>query len=74
VPFLERHGLYGGPPADDAEAIVELKRQRDHGRRFFVVGFPHLWYLEHYRGLGAWLETRARARLRNDRVAIFELD
>jgi glycosyltransferase involved in cell wall biosynthesis len=73
VPFLERHGLYGGPPADDAEAIAELERQRDAGQRFFVVGFPHLWYLDHYEGLCAWLRTHARARLRNDRVAIFEL-
>ncbi len=74
VPFLERHGLYGGPPADDGEAIAELTRQRDDGQRFFVVGFPHLWYLDHYQGLGVWLRTHARARLRNDRVAIFELD
>ena len=73
MPFLERHGLYGGPPADDGEAIAELTRQRDDGRRFFVVGFPHLWYLEHYDGLRVWLRTHARARLRNDRVAIFEL-
>ena len=73
VPFLERDGHYGGPPADDGEAIAELTRQRDRGRRFFVVGFPHLWYLDHYAGLRAWLGTHARARLENDRVAIFEL-
>jgi Glycosyl transferase family 2 len=73
VPYLERDGVYWGPPADDAEAIAELKRQRDSGQRFFVVAFPHLWYLDHYRGLRAWLSSGARERLRNDRVAIFEL-
>lgn len=73
VPFIEREGQYGGPPADDAEAIAELTRQRDAGRRFFVVGFPHLWYLDHYLGLRAWLHAHARERLANDRVAIFEL-
>jgi glycosyltransferase involved in cell wall biosynthesis len=73
VPYLERDGLYGGPPADDGEAIAELTRQRDAGRRFFVVGFPHLWYLDHYAGLRVWLQAHARARLRNDRVAVFEL-
>jgi hypothetical protein len=37
------------------------------------VGFPHLWYLDHYLGLRAWLHAHARERLANDRVAIFEL-
>jgi glycosyltransferase involved in cell wall biosynthesis len=73
LPFLERDGLYAGPPADDAEAIAELTRRRADGHRFFVVGFPHLWYLDHYDGLSAWLRAHARARLHNDRVAIFEL-
>lgn len=73
VPFLERDGLYWGPPADDAEAIAELQRQCARGHRYFVVTFPHLWYLDHYRGLCAWLRTHAREHLRNDRVALFEL-
>jgi glycosyltransferase involved in cell wall biosynthesis len=73
VPFLERHGQYGGPPADDGDAVAELERHRQGGRRFFVVAFPHLWYLDHYEGLRDWLRAHAHPRLRNDRVAIFEL-
>jgi glycosyltransferase involved in cell wall biosynthesis len=73
VPYLERDGQYWGPPADDDEAIAELQRQLAVGHRFFVVAFPHLWYLDHYRGLRAWLSRNARERLRNDRAAIFEL-
>jgi glycosyltransferase involved in cell wall biosynthesis len=73
VPYLERDGVYGGPPVDDSEAIAELQRQRERGQRFFVVAFPHLWYLDYYRGLRAWLSSRARERLRNDRVAIFDI-
>lgn len=72
-PYREKDGRFWGPPADDEEAIAELRRQRDLGRRFFVVAYPHLWYLEHYRGLGAWLSRSARACLSNDRVAIFDL-
>jgi glycosyltransferase involved in cell wall biosynthesis len=73
VPYLERDGAYMGPPADDHQAIAELERQRARGERFFVMAFPHLWYLEHYRGLGAWLASNARERLRSDRAVIFEL-
>jgi hypothetical protein len=73
VPYLERDGVYGGPPVDDSEAIAELQRQRERGQRFFVVAFPHLWYLDYYRGLRAWLSSWARERLRNDRVAIFDI-
>jgi glycosyltransferase involved in cell wall biosynthesis len=73
VPFLEREGAYWGPPADDDQAIAELERQRARGERFFVVAFPHLWYLEHYRGLGGWLSRNAHERLRSDRAVIFEL-
>jgi glycosyltransferase involved in cell wall biosynthesis len=72
-PFLERDGLYWGPPTDDAAAIGELERQRARGERYFVIAFPHLWYLDHYHGLGDWLRAHARERLRNGRVAIFEL-
>ena len=73
VPYIERDGVYGGPPADDGEAIAELQRQRARGERFFVVAYPHLWYLDHYRDLYIWLSTCARERLRNDRVAIFDI-
>lgn len=73
LPFLEQDGLYWGPPADDAEAIAELLRQRARGQRYFVVAFPHLWYLDHYHGLNAWLQLNAREHLRNARVAIFQL-
>jgi hypothetical protein len=73
VPYMERDGLYVGPPEDDRQAIAELERQRERGHRFFVVAFPHLGYLEDYLGLGTWLSREARERLRNDRVVIFEL-
>ena len=73
VRYLERDGQYWGPPANDDQAIAELERQRARGERFFVVGFPQLWYLDHYVGLKTWLAGAAREHVRNDRVAIFEL-
>jgi glycosyltransferase involved in cell wall biosynthesis len=73
VPFRDHEGLYWGPPADDADAIAELRRQRERGLRFFVVVFPHLWYLDYYQGFRDWLRNHAREHLHNDRVAIFEL-
>ena len=60
VPFLDRGGVYWGPPTDDADAILELHRQRERGLRFFAVAFPTLWYLDYYRGLRDWLRTHAR--------------
>jgi glycosyltransferase involved in cell wall biosynthesis len=72
-PYMERDGLYVGPPEDDRQAIAELERQRERGHRFFVVAFPHLRYLDKYPGLAAWLSSEAHERLRNDRVVIFEL-
>jgi glycosyltransferase involved in cell wall biosynthesis len=73
VPYMERNGVYAGPPVDDTEAIAELQRQRERGERFFVVAYPHLWYLDYFPDLRAWLLRWARERLRNDRVAIFEI-
>jgi glycosyltransferase involved in cell wall biosynthesis len=73
VPFREAGGTFWGPPANDDEAIAELQRQRWRGERFFVMAFPHLWYLDHYLGLRDWLSRHACERRRNDRVAIFEL-
>ena len=37
-----------------------------------AVAFPHLGYLDYYRGLRDWLRTHAREHVHNDRVAIFE--
>ena len=41
VSFRERGGTYWGPPADDADAIAELERQRERGLRFFAVPSIH---------------------------------
>jgi glycosyltransferase involved in cell wall biosynthesis len=73
VPYMERDGVYTGAPADDGEAIAELQRQRARGERFFVVAYPHLWYLDYFPDLRGWLSSCARERLTNDRVAIFEI-
>jgi glycosyltransferase involved in cell wall biosynthesis len=73
VPYPERDGVYAGSPADEHAAIAELQRQRERGERFFVVAYPHLWYVDYFPGLRAWLSSSARERLRNDRVAIFEM-
>lgn len=73
LPFRERDGRYWGPPNDDVEAVAELERLRREGAEYMVVGWPAFWWLEHYRGLAAHLDTRYRCTLRNDRLVAFDL-
>jgi hypothetical protein len=73
IPFLERNGEYFGMPADDAQAIAEVERQRQGGARFLVLVQSSFWALEYYPGLRQHLEGRYPCRLRNDRLVVFEL-
>jgi hypothetical protein len=73
VPFLERDGLYWGPPPDDATAVAELERLRRSGATFVVFAWSAFWWLEYYSGLHAHLRATSRCVLQNDRVVVFDL-
>jgi glycosyltransferase involved in cell wall biosynthesis len=72
-PFLERGGLYWGPPPDDATAIRELERLRRLGAKFIVFCLPALWWLEWYSGFGDYLRSTYHCVQENGRAVIFDL-
>jgi SAM-dependent methyltransferase len=73
LPFPSRGGTYGGPPADDASAVVELERHRQRGVSFAAVAWPAFWWLEYYAGLARHLAAHYQRVLDTDRVVVFDL-
>ncbi len=73
IPFPERVGEYGGPPADDEAAVSELERQRRAGASHVVVGWPAFWWLDHYTGLRHHLESTAELVRTNERLRVWDL-
>jgi hypothetical protein len=73
IPFLERDGKYWGIPADDPTAIGELHRLHTSGARFIVFPWITFWWLGHFAGLRAYLESTSTKILENEKVVIFEL-
>jgi hypothetical protein len=55
----ETDGAYAGRhPADSAEAIAQLERQRERGARWLVIPAGDAWWLEHYEDFGRRLAER----------------
>jgi len=73
IPFLERSGVYYGPPSDDSTAIRELKRLRRTGSDFIVFAWPAFWWLDYYTGLNRYLRSKYRCLCENERIIVFDL-
>ncbi len=73
VPFPERDGLAWGAPADDAEAISELERQRQQGAGYVAFGWPAYWWLDHYEGFAGYLRSNFACLAENDSFTVFDL-
>ncbi|HXT39939.1 MAG TPA: class I SAM-dependent methyltransferase [Candidatus Angelobacter sp.] len=73
LPFLQRAGMYWGPPPDDATAIQELEQLRKTGASRMVFVWSCFWWLEHYSALNRHLRERFPVSLSNERVLIFDL-
>ena len=73
VPFLERDGLYWGPPPSDEIAVWELNRLLQTGAGFIVFAWPAFWWLDHYPGLVRHLNGNFRFLLNNQRFVVFDL-
>ncbi len=73
IPFLERDGIYWGPPADDVIAIRECERLREAGARYIVFGALSFWWLEHYAGFHRHLRDRHPCLIQNERLIVFKL-
>lgn len=73
IPFLEKNGLYWGPPTDNAIAIEEFERLRSKGASFIVFGWPAFWWLDYYAEFACYLRTNFRCVLDNERLVVFDL-
>jgi glycosyltransferase involved in cell wall biosynthesis len=71
--FLQRDGVYWGPPEDDATAIRELERMRSEGADFIVFAWPGFWWLSCYDGLRDHLRRYYSCTLENRRAVVFDL-
>jgi GT2 family glycosyltransferase len=55
----EDDGAYAGRhPADSAEAISQLERQRERGAHYLVIPEGDAWWLDHYHEFGRHLRER----------------
>lgn len=73
LPFLERDGVYWGPPPDDNSAISELKRMRQSGMNFIVFAWSSFWWLKHYEGFYDYLQSNYPCVLENKKLIIYDL-
>jgi len=73
IPFLERDGLYWGPPPNDESAIQEIERLRSAGADYVVFGWPAFWCFDYYGGMREYLTSKFRCLLSNGRLIAFDL-
>lgn len=73
LPFLERDGLYWGPPPSDEIAIWELDRLSQAGAGFIVFAWPAFWWLDEYAGFLRHLKVSFDCVLENEHFVIFDL-
>jgi hypothetical protein len=74
LPFLERDGVYWGPPSDDETAIRELERlRRERNAAYIAFAWPAFWWHEHYTGFAAHLRNNYRRVFSNERLVVFDV-
>ncbi|GAA6618021.1 glycosyltransferase family 2 protein [Scytonema sp. NUACC26] len=73
IPFLEKDGMYWGPPPDDAVAIKEFEQLHCTGASFIVFGLPAFWWFDYYTEFACYLRTKFRCVLDSDRLVVFDL-
>jgi hypothetical protein len=73
IPFLERNGVYYGPPPDDGTAIRELKRLRRTDADFMVFAWPAFWWLDHYTVFTRYLRSEHRCFYESERIIAFDI-
>ncbi|QDL11545.1 glycosyltransferase family 2 protein [Brasilonema octagenarum UFV-E1] len=73
IPFVEKDGLYWGPPEDDTTAIEEVERWEQKGVKFIVFGWPSFWWFDYYSGFYRHLRSRYPRVFKNSRLVVFDL-
>lgn len=74
ISFRAPDGEILGCPATDADAVARLESLRKQGVRFFAVIGPSSWWLDFYQALDVHLKRHATCHVRNDGLALFELE
>jgi hypothetical protein len=74
IPFLEKHGRYGGIPPDDVSAIQEFERLRESGAKFIVFADAAFWWLSYFSEFSRYLRRSFCCVMDNDRVVAFDLE
>lgn len=70
----DKAGRYAGyNPTDDAEAIAQIEAQRAVGATHIAFPTSEAWWLDHYAGLQAHLESAHGEVARSDGAVIFAL-
>ncbi len=73
LPFLERNGVFWGPPGDDQQAISELERMRRSGAQFIVFAWLAFWWFDQYPDFLCHLRENYRALLEDQAMVVFDL-
>jgi hypothetical protein len=73
-PFLEKEGIYWGPPGDDTSAIRELDRLRNAGAKRIAFVWSCFWWLEHFKDFHLHLSRHFKQEIKNRDLVVFDLD
>jgi glycosyltransferase involved in cell wall biosynthesis len=73
LPFIERNGVYWGPPADDDQAIAELARMQQGGAKAIVFAWPSFWWFDQYQGFHQYLRSHYDCLTKNSLLIAFAL-
>jgi hypothetical protein len=72
-PFLDRNGVYWGPPTDDQSAIAELERMKLEGAGMIAFIWPSFWWLETYAKFHQYLRSHFRCVVGDDHLVLYNL-
>jgi hypothetical protein len=72
-PQRDDGGYIGYHPADSAAAIAHLADAQKRGAAFLLFPQPQLWWLGHYKQLGAHLDSTGQCLWRDEMCAIYSL-
>jgi glycosyltransferase involved in cell wall biosynthesis len=73
VPFIEKNGLYFGPPESNREAIDALERLRQAGAKYLVFAWQAFWWLDYYAEFNSYLRSNFPCILESERLIVFGL-
>ena len=72
-PFLERNGVYWGPPTDDGVAIREVERMIAEGATCIAIGWPAFWWLDYYQEFARHLRENFPCLHASKHLLVFDL-